>query len=99
MQVEDHPGYKVGDVFSRWLPKYEDLGYQEKVLLCKRAIDFWGSQALKAEKRIEKTRSDITRKKHSERLAWCHANVSRWRNSLRECMKKEGLLKHVSVLF
>jgi len=99
MQVEDHAGHRTEDVFTRWLPKYDEMSYQEKVLMCKRAIDVWQVQALKAERRIPKTRSDITRRKHSERAAWCHANVSRWRNSLRECMIAEGVLKRDTVPF
>jgi len=99
MQAEYRPGQGTDDVYTRWLPKYDKLTYEEKVLLCKRAIDHWGKQALKAEKTLGKTRSDITRKKRSERAAWCHQNISRWRNSLRECMISQGVLKRDTVPF
>lgn len=99
MQVEDHAGYKVGDVWTRWLPAYDKMEYHAAMTVCRRAIAHWQKQQRKAEGRIKVVRSSTTRKRWTDRHDWCRANVNRWQNSLREVMIKHGRLKQDRVPF
>ncbi len=99
MQVEQHAGYRDKDQWTRWLPEYETRSYQSKVILCKTAIAYWNKQLWLARLALDRVKTDIAKKRWNERIDWSRANVSRWQNTLTECMIEEGVLKRETVPF
>lgn len=99
MQQQKHAGQQGTDLHTRWLPGYDKLSYQAQVQICKQAVAYWATQLNVAERRNSKVKTDIAKKRHSDRMGWCTANIRRWRNSLRQCMIAEGVLTQDVVPF
>lgn len=99
MQVEDHAGYKDTDIWTRWLPVYDDCSYAGKISICKKAITYWNREKWHASLALARVKTDVARKRWNDRIDWSSANERRWQNSLRDCMIAEGVLKHDTVPF
>ncbi len=99
MQVEDPAGYKDTDKWTRWLPEYDTQTYSSKVVLCKTAISYWYAQRYIASGSTAHVKTDIAKKRWSDRWHWSNANLNRWQNSLTDCMIQEGVLKRETVPF
>lgn len=99
MQVEDHAGYKVTDIWTRWLPEYDKRSYQSKVTLCKGAIAHWEGQREKAAKSLQKVKTGPYKKRWNIRWHWCQTNIRRWENFLEDIMLAEGMLDRDDIPF